>query len=144
MLKTYDPNQKDVIFAGYLLKGFADGSMVSVSSEGPGFEDAVGVDGEVTRVRKHDRRHTVTVSLMQTSESNDDLSALYAADRDAANGSGVGALRIVDRSGTTIFEAAKAWIQNDPDASFEATPTAREWEIRCASLSVNHGSNPDD
>ena len=110
-MKTYDPNQFDVIFAGYRLSGFAEGSMISLTHEANSFTDKIGVDGGVTRERSADKRATLTVSLMQTSESNEDLSALYNADRDAANGSGVGELRIVDRAGTTVFEAAKAWIQ---------------------------------
>lgn len=144
MVKTYDPKSFDIIFAGILLEGFAEGTFVSIASEAPGFSDTVGVDGEVTRNRSHDKRATVTVSLMQTSESNALLSAAYLADRAAINGAGVGSLRIVDRAGTTVFRASKAWIQNDPDATLEAEAGGRDWEFRCADMLAFHGFTPDD
>lgn len=142
-MKTYSPKNYDVIFAGVLLTGFAEGTFVTIATEGPGFSDVVGVDGEVTRNRLYDRRATVTVSLMQTSESNDELQAIYDSDRDGINGEGVGGLRIVDREGTTIFEAEDAWIQNDPDAELGAEASSRDWEIRCANLRATHGSVSD-
>ena len=142
--KTYDPNAYDVIVAGIRLSGFAEGTFVSISHDSPGFSDKVGVDGEVARVRKHDRRATVTISLMQTSESNDELSQIYNKDRDSQNGAGVFSFRMVDRSGTTVFEADQAWIQSEPGATFSDEPESRDWEIRCANLRTFHGSNPDD
>lgn len=141
-MKTYDPNQYDVIFSGYKIRGFSEGTMLSLSPETGGFSSAVGVDGEVTRNRIADRRHTLTLSLMATAESNDDLSALYAADRAATNGE-VGDLRIVDRAGTTVVRAAKAWIQNGPDLGLDDTVSAREWEIVAVVDELIIGSNPD-
>lgn len=143
MLKTYDPGQHDVIFAGRLLEGFGEDTFIAIAVEAPGFSDRVGVDGEVTRAKSYDRRATISVTLMQTSQSNDVLSAIYEADRAAPNGAGVGGVRVVDRSGTTVFEASKAWIQREPDAELGREAGERVWEIRCADYRGNHGGNPD-
>ena len=144
MSRTYDPNQYDVIFGGHRLSGFAEGTFVQITPETPGFSDKAGVDGEVSRARKHDRRATCTVSLMQTSESNEVLSAAYEADRRSPNGSGVTSFRIVDKAGTTVFEASQAWIQAEPDVTLSDEPEGRDWEIRLADKTGTHGSNPDD
>lgn len=143
MLKTYDPGQYDVIFAGRLLEGFGEDTFISVAVEAPGFSDRVGVDGEVTRAKSYDSRATVSVTLMQTSLSNNVLSSIYLADRAAPNGAGVGSLRIVDRSGTSVFEASRAWIQREPDAELGREASERTWELRCADYRGLHGGNPD-
>ena len=143
-LKTYDPRQFDVIVAGRLMDGFGATSKVTIEPESAGFEDAVGVDGKVTRSRKHDRRATMTITLMQTSESNEILAALYEADRDAPNGEGVFSVRVVDKAGTSVFTGSKAWIMQDPNVELADTATEREWQIRIADYKPTHGSNPDD
>ncbi len=141
-LSTYDPKKHVVIFAGVLLSGFADGQFVQVQPVGPGFTKKTGVDGDVTRSRSADRSGSLTVSLMQTSLSNDRLSAIYSADRAGFNGAGVGSLTIQDLAGFTLFFAARAWIANDPDATLDAAATTRDWQIDYAEMDPIHGGNP--
>jgi hypothetical protein len=144
-VKTYDPKKYVLTFAGIPLnKGVADGTFLSVASSAPGFSKKVGVDGEVTRARSHDRTATATITLMQTSEVNDRLSARYRADRNAVNGQGVGAFEVRDLAGTTIARAAKAWISDDPDLTLEAEASTREWTIDLADWDPLHGSVSDD
>lgn len=145
MLKTYDPNLYDVIFAGVRLnEGTADGQFIQVQTNAPPFSKKVGADGTVTRARSADRSGSMTVTLMQTSEINDTLSGILAADRAAANGSGVGALLIQDRAGSTVLRAAKAWIADDPDMSLELEASTRAWVIDFADGDITHGGNPDN
>lgn len=144
-MKTYDPKQFDIVFAGILInEGLADGTFLSVEPTTPGFSSKVGADGEVCRARSHDRRATATVTVMQTSEVNDRLSALYEADRDAPNGAGVGAFEVRDRVGTTILTASRAYIANAPTATLELEASTREWTIELADYRPVHGSNSDD
>lgn len=144
-LKTYDPNMYDVVFAGIRLnEGLAEGTFLTISSESPGFSSKVGVDGEVTRARSHDSRATARLVLMQTSEINERLSAIHAADMDALNGSGVGSFYVQDRNGSTVAEASKAYISDDPDLTLEAEASEREWTFELADYSVTHGSTPDE
>lgn len=144
-LKTYDPKQYVIVFAGINLnEGLADGTFLTVAPENPGFSKKVGVDGEVTRSRSHDRSATATLTLMQTSDVNDRLSALYNADRDAVNGQGVGTFFVQDLLGNTIGEAAKAYIADEPDMSLEGEASTREWVIELADWRSTHGGTPDE
>lgn len=144
-MRTYDPKKFDIVFAGiHLNKGVADGTFLTLAPVTPGFSSKAGVDGEVSRSRQHDRRYTVRLVLMQTSDVNDRLSAVYAADRDAVNGQGVGSFFIQDRSGTTLVQASKAYINQDPDLTLEQTASTREWQFELSDTDVFHGSNPED
>jgi len=144
-LKTYDPKLYDIVFAGISLnEGLADGTFLTVAPDTPGFSKKVGVDGEVTRSRSHDRSATVTFTCMQTSDVNDRLSALYNSDRDAANGAGVGTFFIQDRAGRTFGEASKAYISDDPDLVLSGEAETREWTLELADWRPNHGGTPDE
>jgi len=144
-LKTYDPRKFAIVFAGILVnEGLADGTFCTVTPTTPGFSSKVGTDGEVTRSRSHDRRAEVKITVMQTSELNDRLSAVYNADRAAVNGAGVASFRIQDLAGTTVLRASKAWISDEPDVSLEAEASTREWTIELADLDSTHGGNPDN
>jgi hypothetical protein len=144
-LKTYDPKKYPIVFAGILVnEGLADGTFLNISTETPGFSSKSGVDGEVTRTRSHDRRATATITVMQTSEVNDRFSALYAADRAATNGQGVGAFYVQDLAGTTVLESSVAYIANDPDVTLEAEASTRDWVIELADYQPSHGSNSDE
>lgn len=142
-MKTYDPNLIHATFAGHFLEGFSDGTFITISKTGPAFAKKAGVRGEISRSRMHDRSGTVTFSLMATSQSNDRMSEIYNADRDAVNGQGVGSLTIQDIGGAALFSAAKAWIESAPDPSFEAEVNAREWVIAFERLVETHGGNDD-
>lgn len=144
-MRTYDPNQWDISFAGrHLNKGVADGTFLTVASMAPGFTSKVGVDGESTRSRGHDRRYTARLVLMQTSEANKILSDIYAQDRNAVPGQGVGSFFVQDRSGTTVLQSAKAYIADDPDLTLEATATTREWLFELHETDITHGDVPLD
>lgn len=137
----YDPDQVTVSFAGYNITGFADGEFVRVEQESDNFSDVVGSDGHVTRSKTNDRRANVMFILMQSSMSNDVLSALANDDLANSGGYGVKALVVKDLQGDTVFRAEKAWISRPPDATFDKEATSREWTIRCAKLVRFDGGN---
>ncbi len=140
-VKVYDADQMTVSIAGIPLKGYADGEFLSIAYENNLFDDVVGTDGDTTRSKTNDRRATITINLMQTSDSNDLLSALFNADSAAPNGAGIGALLIRDRQGRTVYSASEAWIMQMPPASFDRTATERAWEIRVGELVSFVGGN---
>lgn len=139
--KHYDADQVTVSIAGIPLGGYADGEFLSISMESDGFSDKVGTDGEVTRSKTRDERANVEVKLMQSSDSNDLLSALHLSDLNAPNGAGVGAFLIRDRQGRTLYTGAACWIKKFPDASFDREATERVWPIRVANLLAFVGGN---
>jgi hypothetical protein len=141
-LKTYDPNQVSISLAGILFKGFAEDEFVRVEASAEFFLDVVGVDGEdVTRSKTGDRRATVTIMLMQSSEVNDLLSALLSRDDAAPGGAGVGAFYMRDRSGRTVVEGTQSWLIAPPQISFGKQAGSREWKIRIAKARRVDGGN---
>lgn len=131
-LKEYDPTDVDLFVSGVPIDGFADGEMITLSFTSQAFTSKVGSTGEVARSRSSDRRAVCTIKLMQTSDSNDLLSALYTADQLAKNGAGVGAFLLRDGQGRSIYTGESCWVQKHPDVSFDREPGAREWVIEIA------------
>ena len=134
-MKIYDADQVSITFGGVLIEsGYADGQFLSIEWDNPQFSDVAGTDGEVTRSKSNDRRATITVSLMQTSDGNAQLAAIAARDRLEPNGAGVAALQVNDRNGNSLYEAAAAWISQTPNVTFDREATQRDWTIRCENL----------
>ncbi|MBW2672068.1 MAG: DUF3277 family protein [Deltaproteobacteria bacterium] len=133
-LKHYDPDMVSINFAGISFQGFAEDTMVSIERETDDFTDVAGVRGEVTRSKSLDNRATITVSLMQSSRTNDRLATIRALDKASPNGAGVYPIMVRDRQGNAIHTGEQAWIARNPDTEYGPTPTAREWKFRVANL----------
>ena len=137
MTQVYDATEVDISFAGIpITGGFADGEFVRIERETEAFGVVVGTDGEVTRNSNNDDRATVTVILMQSSESNAVLRGLVNADKNTPGGSGIGALLINSsrNDGGLLHEGAESWIMTPPDHSYDREATSREWQFRVAKL----------
>lgn len=140
--KTYDAKEVSVIVGGIQIdSGFADGEFCRIEQETDDFDDVVGTDGEVTRSKTYDRRANVTILVMQSSKSNQALSALSNLDRTAPNGAGIVPVMVRDRNGDSLYESQHGWIKRPPDVSFDRTATPREWLIRCGQLERNDAGN---
>lgn len=121
-MKTYSP--KDIVgtVGPCILRGFADGSMLTIARDVDAFGKVVGADGEVTRVESANKSGSLKVSLAQSSAANDELSVL------ALSGACV-PFALKDLGGTTVAFAANAWVRKMPDAEFGKDAGAREWTI---------------
>lgn len=140
-LRVYDADQVSVSLGGISIGGYADGEFVTITMDAPAFTKVVGTDGETSRSKTNNRGATVMFKLMQTSGSNDLLTALYKTDMLAPGGVGAVPLMIRDAGGTALFVASKAWIAKAPDVSFDRTAKPREWTIECADMDDFHGGN---
>lgn len=131
-LGTYDPKKVIVSFGGVELTGFAEDSIVTVAPMGDGIGSIVGAHGDVVRTINPDGRHEVTINLLQSSSSNDFLSAIHM--RDLSNGDGVLPLYIKDLSGRTTFFDSQGWIVNSPEVNRtnDAADGSTEWVINTA------------
>lgn len=139
-VKTYDPKAVIITFKGIPLSGFADGEFVSVVPSSERFTKIVGADGDVSRSKSNDKTHEVSITLQQTSLSNDYLSSQVIAD-DVAN-LGKGPLKIADLNGTTVWLWTEAWIRQPPDSAFDKTITERTWVFDTGQVTIeNYGSN---
>lgn len=131
-LGTYDPKKVIVSFGGVELTGYAESAMISIAPLGDGTSSIVGCHGDVVRTLSPDKRKAVTVTLLQSSSSNDYLSTIYK--RDQSQGDGILPLLVKDLSGRTTFFSSQAWITNDPtvNRTNNASDGDNEWVLHTA------------
>lgn len=135
--RNYDPERIVVTFRGVLVAGFASGSFVTIERTEDAFALTVGAQGDVTRVRSRNRSGSVTLALQAAAPANDSLSAIAA--QDEAFGTGYGPLMIKDLNGTTLAQAAVAWVRKLPAVEFAAEASDRSWVLDCAELELAVG-----
>jgi hypothetical protein len=135
--RNYDPGLVVGSFRGIQILGLMDGTFITAERAEDAFSAVVGRSGDVTRVRNRNRTGTVTITLMAEAPTNDLLSAV--AFEDEAFGTGVGPLLFKNLNGTTVIEAAQAWIQKLPSVEFSTDASGREWIFECAELIMNVG-----
>jgi len=140
-VRNYDPKGIIAIFSGIPIQGFAAGTFLSVEQNEDSFALTVGADGEGCRSKTNNRSAKATFTLMQSSLTNDLLSALHNVDLNSPLGDGIGPLLIKDISGTTLIAAEKAWIVRQANSTYSRDPESREWVIETDYAVVNVGGN---
>ena len=140
--KIWDLEQLAPIILGVPIEGgFGEGEVLKLEWDEPSFTIKKGADGGVTRSKTYNGVAKITLTLMQTSSFNALLSAILLSDRRGKNGAGVGPTQIRDKSGATIYFAAKSWIEGPPAAAFAREASHREWVIMCADAEGFEGGN---
>lgn len=124
-VKTYDPKMVIVTFGTLSFAGYADGTFIRVSRSGDAFGKRKGAGGDVERINRNQGDFEVSITLLQTSSTNQELSAILAADQ--VTNAGVFPLTIEDTLGHTLFFAPQAWIRKDPDWEDGDDLNNREW-----------------
>lgn len=142
---TLDPSQYPLSIAGFTITGFADGSFIEISRDEDAFKDYSGGDGEAVRLRNKNRFGTVKITLMQSSKSNDILSALAAVDETGAAVAGIsvgsGSFQCKDLNGRMVSSAESAWVKKQANVKLGDEHEPREWEIRVNPLLMFVGGN---
>lgn len=138
-MKTYDPKQVIVTFGARQLTGFADGTQIIVRPNEDAWALTVGNDGEGTRSKSNNNSGQIEVSLMQSSDDNAYLSAIYNADK--LNNSGVNPAGVKDINGSSLYFAAQAYLKRLPDSEFARVAGARTWIIETDNLQAFVGGN---
>lgn len=126
-VRTYDPKQVIVTFGTVIVSGYAEGTFIAIAQNGDSFEKKKGADGGVDRVNKNANDYAVTLTLKQTSLTNDALSLLSIADK--LTNSGKLPLIVKDINGTSLFFAEQAWIGKEPDPEDGDSISSREWRF---------------
>ena len=137
-VRTYDPKKIAITFRGNIITGIADGDFVEITGD-DGFEMRKGAAGDEDRINKNETGKDVNVTLMQTSISNDILSAIYESD--AINNDGKGPLQIVDLNGTSILYSAQAYIKKSPDTTKGDSLGTTVWNFRAPQATYVPGGN---
>lgn len=140
-VKNYDPATVIAVFAGIPLQGFADGTFISVEQNEDSFSLTVGADGEGCRSKTNNQSARITLTLLQSSLTNDALSAIHNVDLNSPLGDGIGPFLLKDLSGTTLLAAEKAWIVRFPASTYSRDPESREWIFETDLLVQNVGGN---
>lgn len=138
-VKTYDPKQVTLIVGGKIVTGFTDGTFIVAERNENMFNLKVGVDGIGTRAKSNNQSGKLTITLHQSSNSNDDLSALASADE--LSNTGAVPVLMKDSSGRTIVTALTAWIQKYANAEFAKEVANRVWVLETDQLIIFDGGN---
>ena len=138
-VRTYDPQQVVITVDGTAIGGYADGTFISIEREEESFSKVVGADGAAARSKATNRSARITLTLMQTSPSNEFLSMLLA--RDERNNSGVFAVIVKDNSGSSRFFSATGWIAGLPTVEYGKEISNREWLIDVTDVDYNVAGN---
>lgn len=138
-VKTYDPKAISVIIGAQPMKGFADGDFVGVERNEDNWTLTVGADGESTRSKNANKSGKITITLLGSSESNDYLSQLAAADELSGNGTFTGLIK--DNRGRSLYSFATGWITRTANATYAKESPTREWVIETDELVTYVGGN---
>jgi hypothetical protein len=138
-VKTYDPKEITIIFGATIVSGFADGSFVKVERTTDTWSTVAGADGEVSRSKSNDKRGTITITLQQTSLTNDIFSAYFQADELTNNG--VLPVIVKNIRGIDIHTAAQAWVKKPAAVEYGKESGSREWIIETDELLTFVGGN---
>lgn len=139
MIDTYDTAQLFITYNGFLLGGFMDGTFLVVERNEETWLPHVGADGEYARARNRNKSGKVKITLMQTSSSNDFLSA--QASLDETTGANTGALQVKDGGGRTVLSGADAFISKPAVVEYGKEIAGREWTLEVPQLDVVIGGN---
>lgn len=125
----------------HIVSGYSEDSNITVERGSDSYEKYVGIDNKTSRVYKSDKSGMITLSLAQTSVSNDVLDLLQRNDAAARNSSGLFSVIVKDGSGRSVYSALEAWIGKVPNSAFGSSMQMREWVIQAAEMTSIIGGN---
>jgi hypothetical protein len=123
---------------GSPLSGYAEDSFINITANADAFTRHIGADGEVSRSKSADNTHNVTLTLKQSSLSNQHLSTIHQTDKLA--GKSMLPLVITDLNGATLYSWPQAWIQKTPDWGYGKDNADRAWIFQTGqAVATNQG-----
>lgn len=121
--------------------GFAEGSWVKLTNDDKYWGIKKGADGTISRYKILARVARLVFTCQQTSPCNDLLSAAMLADYNTPGGGGIANATLKDLNGTSLVQAAHAFIEGPPDGEWGTEVNDREWSIVLMDAQVFHGGN---
>lgn len=138
-VRTYDPAQVIITIGGSIMSGFADGTFITIERETDTFTKVSGADGVISRAKSNDKSALLTITLAQTSPSNDALSILHNVDELTAKG--VVPVLVKDILGRSTYVSGNGWIRRPAGYEGGKEITDREWQIDLAETLWFTGGN---
>lgn len=142
-VKTYDPANVAVTVSGVLLSGFPAGTFVSFEPNTDSFTLTTGCDGESCRSKTNNRSGRLSLTLLQSSESNQVLSALHNIDLVTPNGDGLFPVfikNLISPLDTLLME--KSWVVRPPTKEYALDISNRVWLIETDFYIFNEAGSP--
>ena len=140
-MHTYSADEVIVTWGEIIFSGFADGTFVTVEQNEDSFALMVGADGDACRSKSNNRSGRMTATLLQSSGTNDLLSAAHNIDIQSPSGDGIKTLLVKDNTGRTLHTAENAWIVKPATTSFARETENREWTLETDNLQSFVGGN---
>lgn len=131
--KDYDPKKVTLNLGGHIAEGFADGTFITVERNNQTWNHKSGASGESARAKSNDLSGTFSITLMQTSLTNDYLSTKLALD-EGPNNAGKFPIGIIDANGTTLLTAVEGWVQQPPSTEYGKEIGERTWVLEAGEL----------
>ena len=145
-VRTYDAKEVVLTLDGTPVFGYADGTFISIEREEETYNKVVGADGMVSRAKTNNRSGTLTLTLKQTSPSNEDLSDFL--NQDELNNEGVFSVLLKDASSGSRIFSSTGWVQGLPTIEYAKEISEREWVIELSKIEFditgNAPANNDD
>jgi hypothetical protein len=138
-VRTYDATQVILSVNGKVIGGYADGTFIELERTSASFTKVVGADGHTSRAKTNDLSGTLTITLAQTSPSNDVLSELH--NQDLIDNTAVFPIIMEDISGNTQLFNATGWVEGMPKTGFAKDISNREWVIHLSTMQFVAGGN---
>ena len=134
-INTYSPSDVDLFIDGYKVSAW---EKISIKRDRESYTHISGIRGKNTRVRNYDKAATITLNVLQTSETHDILSEIHRqdtvdneTDETATTDNARLVITLKDRSGTSAFQSEDAYIAGYPSLDFSQDFEDRVWIIRC-------------
>lgn len=146
-LATYAPDEVVVIISqpssgiSTRVTGFMEDSFINIARDTDSWSHTTGADNLATRVYSANDSGKITLAVMQTSNSNDVLNALWSRDRSLKNSQGLFTILVTDKSGRSVYSSTEAYIGKIPDSVFGNGVNGREWVINCTKLTHSVAGN---
>lgn len=140
-IKTYNPKQVLVSFAGSQVQGFANGTFIKISYNSPVIKKEKGIDGKTAISKVLDFDATVELSLLQNSEIDKQLRFTYTqALQDSETKSNLPSypLTISDYSSGLIWTTDETMIQNVSEVVLADNQQARVWQLCCINMKCKY------
>lgn len=135
MYQQYSP--KDVVCSwnGIAIEGFAPDSFLRLQRTSPLVTPVVGAGGQVALTRNADKTGTIEIELMQTSLSNQMLSAIQAKQDDMELEEDISSNFVIyDPSGSVLATGINAWLQELPQIELGSDQNSKTWIFGCEKL----------
>lgn len=135
MYQQYSP--KDVVCSwnGIAIEGFAPDSFLRLQRTSPLITPVVGAGGQVALTRNADKTGTIEIELMQTSLSNQMLSAIQAKQDNMELEEDISSNFVIyDPSGSVLATGVNAWLQELPQIELGRDQNSKTWIFGCEKL----------